>query len=379
MRKIFDAVIVGGGINGSSIAFQLAKRGYKVAVLDKGKIAGKASGAAAGILGAQTELTEDGPLCQLACKSRSMYQSLIPELEDLSQVHIGYQNKGVYKVAANKEEELALKRLIEIQQKAGEQAEWLPIDSLIKLEPFVSNKLRGAMYIPNDGQVQAYELSLAFAKASIAIGAEIYEYTHVIDFILKDEKVYGVRTSQGEFLADSVIVASGAWSREILERTGLSLPIIPVKGECFSVKVEKPLVQGTIFSHGCYIVPKQSGRLVVGATVKVNSFDEKVTFEGISLLMEKAQNLVPDIANTEWERAWTGIRPQSADGQPFLGQHPAYEGLYIAAGHFRNGILLAPATGELMADILEGKTEQPNPFELSRLGCLVHSSKGVLL
>lgn len=95
--------------------------------------------------------------------------------------------------------------------------------------------------------------------------------------------------------------------------------------------------------------------------------------------MEKAQNLVPDIANTEWERAWTGIRPQSADGQPFLGQHPAYEGLYIAAGHFRNGILLAPATGELMADILEGKTEQFNPFNLSRLDCFVQSSKGVLL
>lgn len=173
------------------------------------------------------------------------------------------------------------------------------------------------MYIPNDGQVQAYELSLAFAKASMALGAEIYEYTHVTDFILNDERVYGVRTSQGEFLADSVIVASGAWSREILEKTGIVLPIIPVKGECFSVKVEKPLVQGTIFSHGCYIVPKQNGRLVVGATVKPHSFDEKVTVEGISLLMERAQNLVPDIANAEWERAWTGIRPQSADGKPF--------------------------------------------------------------
>ncbi|WP_282142333.1 glycine oxidase ThiO [Cytobacillus oceanisediminis] len=379
MRKVFDAVVVGGGINGSSIAFQLAKRGYKVAILEKGKIAGKASGAAAGILGAQTELAEDGPLFQLACKSRSMYRSLIPELEGLSQVHIGYQNKGMYKVAADKNQELELKRLIESQRKAGEQAEWLPIDELIKREPSVSNKLLGAMYIPNDGQVQAYELSLAFAKASMALGAEIYEYTHVSDFILKDEKVHGVKTSQGEFLAESVMVASGAWSREVLERVGLSLPIIPVKGECFSVIPEKPLVQGTIFSHGCYIVPKQSGRLVVGATVKVNSFDEKVTLEGISSLMEKAQNLVPDIAKAEWERAWTGIRPQSADGQPFLGEHPVYRGLYIAAGHFRNGILLAPATGGLMADILEGKTEQPNPFELSRLESLVHTSNGVLL
>ncbi|KON85523.1 glycine oxidase [Sporosarcina globispora] len=373
MGKVFDAVIVGGGINGSSIAFHLAKRGYKVAVLEKEKIAGKASGAAAGILGAQTELDEDGPLFRMACKSRSMYRSLIPELEDLSQVHIGYQNKGMYKVAADKDQELELRRLIESQRKAGEQAEWLPIDELINREPSVSSQLLGAMYIPNDGQVQAYELSLAFAKASRALGAEIYEYASVSELILKDEKVHGVATSQGEFLAESVIVASGAWSREVLEKSGLSLPIIPVKGECLSVIAEKPLVQGTIFSHGCYIVPKQSGRVVVGATVKANSFDEKVTLGGISSLMEKARNLIPDIANTEWERAWTGIRPQSADGQPFLGEHPVYKGLYIAAGHFRNGILLAPATGELMADILEGKTVQANPFSLSRLDKLVHT------
>jgi glycine oxidase len=373
MRKVYDAVIVGGGINGSSIAFQLAKRGYKVAILERGKIAGKASGAAAGILGAQTELTEDGPLFQLACKSRGMFLSLVPELEELSHVHIGYENKGMYKVAADEDQELEIKRLIESQRKAGEQAEWLSIDELIKREPSVSDKLLGAMYIPNDGQVQAYELSFAFAEASRALGAEIHEYTSVSEFILKDEKVHGVITDQGEFLAESVIVATGAWSRVLLERTGLSLPIIPVKGECFSVSAEKPLVKGTIFSHGCYIVPKQSGRLVVGATVKVNSFDEKVTLEGISSLMEKAKNLVPDIGNAEWERAWTGIRPQSADGQPFLGEHPAYKGLFIAAGHFRNGILLAPATGELMADILEGKTEPSYPFELSRLESIVHS------
>ncbi|GLB61652.1 glycine oxidase ThiO [Cytobacillus sp. NCCP-133] len=367
MRKVYDTVIVGGGINGSSIAFQLAKRGLKAAILEQGKIAEKASGAAAGILGAQTELTEDGPLFRLACKSRSMYRSLIPELEELSQVHIGYRNKGMYKVAADKDQETELKRIIESQRKAGELAEWLSVEELTKREPAISAELLGAMYIPHDGQVQAYELSLAFAKASRALGADIYEYTNVSDFILKDGRVHGVKTSQGEFLAESVIVAAGAWSREVLEKTGLSLPLIPVKGECFSVSFEKLLVQGTIFSHGCYIVPKKSGRLVVGATVNVNSFDERVTLGGISSLMERAKNLVPDIEKAEWEGAWTGIRPQSADGKPFLGEHPLYRGLYIAAGHFRNGILLAPATGELMADIVEGRTEQSNPFGLSRL------------
>ncbi|RSD28648.1 glycine oxidase ThiO [Mesobacillus subterraneus] len=376
MRKHFDSLIIGGGIIGSSIAFQLAKRGYKVAVLEKGKIAGKASGAAAGILGTQTELTEDGPLFRLACKSRSMYQTLIPELEDLSQLHIGCRNNGTYKVAVDQDQESELKRLIERQVGLGEQAEWLTIEELIEREPSVSRELRGAMFIPKDGQLEANELSLAFAKASVTLGAEVFEFTNVIDFILKDGKALGVKTIMGEILADSVIVASGAWSREVLERTGLTLPIIPVKGECFTVIPEKQLIQGTIFSHGCYIVPKRSGRVLVGATVKANSFDERVTVEGLSSLMEKAQTLLPDIGKAEWDRGWAGVRPQSADGQPFLGEHPDYKGLYIATGHFRNGILLAPVTGVLIADLLEGKTDQPNPFGLARLQS---SEKGVLL
>lgn len=379
MRRHFDSLIVGGGIIGSSIAFQLAKRGYKVAVLEKGRVAGKASGAAAGILGTQTELTEDDPLFRMACKSRSMYRSLIPELEDLSQLHIGWRNKGTYKVAVNQDQERELKRSIERQAVLGERAVWLSIEELLKREPSLSSELRGAMYIPDDGQLEAKELSLAFAKASVSLGAEFFEFTNVVDFILQEGKVLGVKTTAGEFLADSVVAASGAWSREVLERTGLSLPIIPVKGECFSVIPESPLIQGTIFSHGCYLVPKCSGRVLVGATVKVNTFDEKVTIEGISSLMAKAQALVPGIGKAEWERAWAGIRPQSADGQPFLGEHPAYKGLYIATGHFRNGILLAPVTGELIADLIVGKSDQSNPFNLTRLDTLDQTGKGVLL
>ncbi|MBT2639821.1 glycine oxidase ThiO [Bacillus sp. ISL-39] len=378
MRKHFDSLIIGGGIIGSSIAFQLAKRGYKVAVLEKGKIAGKASGAAAGMLGTQTELTENSPLFSLACKSRAMYLGLIPELEDLSRMHIGYQNKGTYKVAVNQDQERELKRLTERQADIGEQAEWLSIEELLKREPSVSSELRGAMFIPKDGQLEAKELSLAFAKASCVLGAEFYEYTSVIDFILEGGKVLGVKTMMGDFQAASVIVASGAWSRELIGRSGLSLPIIPVKGECFTVIPERPLIKGTIFSHGCYIVPKRSGRLLVGATVKANSFDERVTIEGLSSLMAIATDLVPDIGKAEWDRGWAGIRPQSADGQPFLGEHPVYKGLFIATGHYRNGILLAPITGEWMADLLEGKRDQSNPFELSRLA-IDQTEKGVHL
>lgn len=367
MKKTYDAIIIGGGINGSSIAYQLSKRGRSVAVIEKGRLAGKASGAAAGILGAQTELTDDGPLFQFARKSRAMFPALARELEELSGVHVGLQNKGMYRVAATEKEAFDLKALIEFQTRSGEKAEWLAIEELMEWEPNVSNSLLGAMFIPEDGQVDARELTIAFAKAAMVNGAEFYEFTSVNDLIIENEKVLGVKTDHGPVYADSVVVATGAWSPFLTEKTGLSLPISPVKGECFSVLTDKPLIKGTIFSHGCYIVPKKSGRLIVGATVKPNTFDERVTVDGISTLMEKAKLLVSGIADSEMERAWTGIRPLSEDGLPFLGAHPSCRNLFIAAGHFRNGILLSPATGELMADLLDGKTLDSGPFQLSRI------------
>lgn len=369
MENVYDVIVVGGGVNGSSIAFNLSKRGFKVAILEMDRIASKSSGAAAGILGAQTELTEGGPLFEFARKSRALFPEVIREIEETSGVQINLINKGMYKVARSEDEEQELKQLIQLQNESGEQAEWLAIEELRDREPAISQHLHGAMHIANDGQVQAYELSLAFSRAAAVFGAEIYEFTSVMDWIIKDSKIQGVKTNQGEFYADSVVVTTGAWSRTLLEKTGLELPISPVKGECLSVITPTPLIKGTIFSHGCYIVPKKGGRLLIGATVKPDTFDEKVTFDGVLGLMEKAKLLIPEIIHAEWERAWAGIRPLSGDGLPFLGEHPEYQNLFIATGHFRNGILLSPATGVYMADLIEGKkpSEDMECFGLNRL------------
>lgn len=170
-------------------------------------------------------------------------------------------------------------------------------------------------------------------------------------------KITGVVTDSGEYASDHVVIAGGAWSSKVMGASGLNLDTYPVKGECFSVITERPLVTGTIFSHGCYIVPKKGNRIVVGATVKPNTFNEKVTMDGILTLMEKARNIMPAITEGELESTWAGIRPQTGDGLPYLGEHPLYQGLYAATGHFRNGILLSPVTGQVMADLIED--EQP--------------------
>ncbi|CAH0165684.1 Glycine oxidase [Peribacillus sp. Bi96] len=367
MNSIYDSIIVGGGVIGGSIAFQLAKRGKKVLLLEKDRLASKASSAAAGMLGAQSELEADNPLFTLASKSRGMFPALAEELKDISGIDIELVNKGMFKVALTNDQVAEMKNMIKIQQNAGLEAEWLSTADIRKSEPLLSDEIKGAMYIPKDGQVSATSLSLAFSKSAAALGVDIREFVHVSDFRTENGSVKGVVTNIGEFSSENVIVASGAWSAFLLEKSGINLDTYPVKGECFSVLTDRPLLEKTIFSHGCYLVPKVGGRIIVGATVKANTFDQKVSMEGISTLIEKATRLLPAIKGTEWEKTWAGIRPQTGDGLPYFGEHPACKGLFIATGHYRNGILLSPITGVLIADLVERKTNPEwSAFRLNR-------------
>lgn len=367
MKHKYDAIVVGGGVIGGSIAYNLAKRGSKVLLLEKDQLASKSSGAAAGMLGAQAELEGDSPLFPLAKRSREMFPHIAKELQEVSGVDIEFVNKGMFKVALSNEEASQLKNIIDIQRNAGEEAEWFSTEELQKVEPLLANEIKGGIYIPKDGQVSAPQLSKAFFQSAAVLGAEIKEFTAVHSFIFEKKKVIGVETDDGNFYCENIIVANGAWSRQLLEKSGLELTVYPVKGECFFVKTHKPLLEKTIFSHGCYLVPKSGGRILVGATVKPHSFDRKVSLEGIATLMEKAKKLLPVIAEAEWEKAWAGTRPQTADGLPYISEHPEYHGLFIATGHFRNGILLSPITGELTADLVERKVvPELDVFNLNR-------------
>lgn len=358
MDKRADSVVIGGGIIGNATAYYLAKRGCKVAVLEAGQIACKASGAAAGMLEAQTELAEDSPFSRFARRSRAMFPAVIADLEELSGVHIGYIDQGMYKVATTLEEAEELQKQAQLHRHGGEQADWLSAAELLEREPAVSEQVLGAMYIARDGQLQSYELSLAFARAAAALGGEIHEFTKVREWITEGGKIVGVRTGQGDFYADSFVAAGGAWSGELLARTGLELTMTPVKGECVSVISTAPLIKGSIHSEGCYIVPKSSGKLLIGATVKPGSWDERVSYSAVLHLLEQAKRLLPGLADAVWDRAWAGIRPLLGDGLPYLGAHPDYSNLFVAAGHYRKGILLAPATGKYMADLAEGKAHE---------------------
>ncbi len=370
MRAHYDVIVIGAGVIGCSIAYHLSKRGKSVVILEKGSTAGKASSAAAGMLGAQTELEEDSPLFRLGKQSRTMFPDLAAELKSLTGIDIEYEKNGIYKVARTEEQVARFQSLINAQNQLGEEAHWVAAEQLQKGEPALSTDVLGAMHIPNDGQVSATKLTKALAQAAVTLGAEIREFTEVHRFVKEGVEIKGVETNSGLNRAEHVVVAGGAWSKTLLKEAGVDLETYPVKGECFSVKTRKRLINGTIFSDDCYIVPKAGGRLIIGATERPGLFDETVTLDGISRLMEAAKKVVPGLGEAEWEKAWAGIRPQTKDALPYLGEHPELKHLFVATGHYRNGILLAPVTGEIIGDLIDGiaiKKDWNSAFQMNRI------------
>ncbi len=375
VKNSYDVAIIGGGINGSSIAYQLSKMGKKVVVIEKNHLACEASSAAAGMLAAQAEIEEDGPFFQLALKSQAMFPALSNELLDLTGIDIEFIQNGMIKIAETVEIAADVQQQAAFQRKWDTEIEWLDSHSLRELEPSLSPSVAGGIYLPNDGHVQPEKLSLAFAKGAEQFGATILENTEALSFIYEQERVIGVKTTLGNFHCNQVVLATGAWASRLMAETGIDMTVYPVKGECFSVKTDSPIINRTIFSDKrCYLVPKRNGEIYIGATQVDHSFDKNVTPGGIASLIERAVQLVPQILDAPWERVWAGVRPQTGDGLPYIGEHPFWKGLFIAAGHYRNGILLSPVTGTLVADLLEGRPDEQllSAFRVDRIQEMVH-------
>lgn len=364
-----DVVIVGGGVIGCAIAYHLAKAGARVVVVERDTVGAHASSAAAGMLGAQVETTHPGPFVSLCLESRARFARLAEELYALTGIDIELNCAGLLRLAQNDEEQQALLARAEWQRALGEPAEWLDASALREREPAVSDAVVGALSIPGDHQVNAAKLSRAFAEAAVRLGVRIVEHCAVERFLMDGARVVGVETEGETYRAKWTVLAAGAWSGVLGRRLGLALPVGPVKGESLSVVLPAVPFRRTLFAHGCYLVPKQGGRVVIGATEAHAGFDRRVTLAAVAQLAAAAKTLVPALAESTFERAWASVRPHSADGLPFLGPVASRPGLVVATGHFRNGILLAPITGELIAQFLHTGVlpERLVPFSPDRL------------
>ncbi|MBN6188149.1 glycine oxidase ThiO [Aneurinibacillus sp. BA2021] len=366
--KMYDVVIIGGGIIGVSIAYQLSKRGRTVALLEKDTVGAHASGAAGGMLGAQVEFAEPGPLVDLSLKSRAMFRELADELKHTSGIDIGLNEAGMLRIAWTEEEAAALQQRGRWQQTLGLRADWLERATVKEIEPEVSSDIAGALYLPDDTQVSAPDLTRAFAVAAARQGAEIMERCEVLHIEQVGGRVTGVVTADGTWAADQYVLAAGAWSGRIAHMLDLPLSVFPIKGEAFSVFSMRQPVQKTIYANGCYVVPKDGNRLLVGASSADCGFDSRLTINGLQKLMANALRLLPGLMHCPLEKTWASLRPQTADGMPYVGPSASHANLFVATGHYRNGILLSPLTGMMMADMLSGAKPDASlaPFTVQR-------------
>ncbi|MGG3573283.1 glycine oxidase ThiO [Bacillus gobiensis] len=349
MATHYDAAIIGGGIIGLSTAYHLAKKNVKVALFESGKVGKKASQAAAGMLGAHAELEKPGVFFDFARASQSRYPTLAEEVKEISGIDMNLKTGGILKLAYSKEDIESgnqMNRLDSVVWKSKEEA--------LAMEPSISESILGASFIEDDIQVEPTKVCKAFAKSARLLGADIYEYTP-ITAIDTDSAAITIKSQNETFSADQLIVASGVWSGHFFQQLGLEKKLYPVKGECLSVWNEDIALERTLYHEHCYIVPRKNGRLVIGATMKPGDWDEEPTLGGIEAVIKKAASMLPAVTRMKIDTFWAGLRPETEDSTPYIGKHPNDNRILFAAGHYRNGILLAPATGSMISDLVLGK------------------------
>ena len=364
--------IIGAGVIGLGIAWRLAAKGATVDVFDRSAAGSGASHAAAGMLAAccEAEPGEDA-LVALGRESQARWPEFAAELLQASGIDVELRTEGTLVVALTADDQARIHHHLAHQKKLGLPLEWISAAETRRREPHLAGKLAGAVWSPEDHQVDNRKLAAGLRVAAEAAGATIHEHKPVKDISLAGGRADGVVLADGvKVAADVVVLAAGAWSRTIGGLAPeLRPPVRPIKGQMLSLKMDAaaPLMTHVIWAPGVYMVPRRDGRLIVGATVEEKAFDTSLTAGGLLTLLEAAWRTIPAIEELPIDEMWVGHRPGSRDDAPIVGPGPA-QGLIYATGHHRNGILLAPVTVDAVAKlVLEGALDPAiRPFGIER-------------
>jgi glycine oxidase len=364
--------IIGAGVVGLGIAWRLAARGAFVEVFDRGATGAGATHAAAGMLAACAE-AEPGEeaLIELGRESQARWPLFAAELQQASGIDVELRTEGTLVVALTADDRVRLHHQLDFQHKLGLPLQWITPAETRRREPHLAGKIAGAVWSPEDHQVDNRKLASALRIAAEGKGAMIREHTPVKEILITGGRADGIiLADETRVAADVVVLAAGAWSRGIAGLPQeLRPPVRPIKGQTLALRMDPaaPLLNHVIWAPGVYLVPRRNGRLIVGATVEEKSFDTSLTAGGLLTLLEAAWRVVPSIEELPIEEMWVGHRPGSRDDAPILGYGPV-EGVIYATGHHRNGILLAPVTADTMARlVLEGALDPAvRPFGFER-------------
>ncbi len=354
-----DVLVVGAGIVGCAIAQEFARRGASVKVVDERMIGMGATQASAGVLAPYVEVREESPLLTLAVRSLDLFDEFVERVSSESGIAVPYQRTGTLQVATDEADFRALQSTAEVLLRHGVRAELVDERNIRLEEPLLATDVLGGLLITAHGFVWASELTRAAAAAAMRNGARLVEQSRVKRITCVNGDMV-VETESGSIGARTVVLAAGSWSGDI-EIRGIKgrVPVRPVRGQLLHLAWRGTRLRRVVWSPKCYLVPWGDGTVLVGATVEEAGFDERATVAGVRDLLEAACEITPEAWTAGFSGARVGLRPGTSDGLPVIGPSRVMPNLFYATGHFRNGVLLAPLTAQLVVDAVLGQDFDP--------------------
>jgi glycine oxidase len=357
MAERFDVIVAGAGVVGLSIAYALAREGMRPIVLDRGKPGREASWAGAGLLPAVSDPDRQPshPTLALRAWSARLYPEWSVALREETGIDNGFRRTGGVDVARTEAEEQTLRTTAGRWRVEGIVNERLAPGDFARVEPALDSGLRVAYFLPDRAQIRNPRHLRALVAAIEARGGVVLADRGVTGFLTRGDRATGVRTTEGNVEADKVVLAAGTWSGDLLAGLGVRAPTPPVKGQIVLLNPGRPLLR-RIVEHGkIYLVPRDDGRILIGATEEEGVSDIRPTADAFQGLHAAAVALCPSLADAAVEATWAGLRPGSMDTRPYIGPAPGFRDLFVATGHKRAGLQLSPATAELIVDLATGR------------------------
>lgn len=342
-------VVVGAGVIGCAVAFELSRRGATVTMVDMRQPGGGATQASAGVLAPYIEGRSRG-LLELGLASLARYDTFMARVREATGMPVEYQRRGSLEVASTDADLNRLRAVADQLAEDGVEHRWLDAAGVRTLEPGVSESILAGLLVATHGYVDARTLVRALHLAAITSGASMA--TASVRRLSAGNGHVAVRADGRTLEADAVVVAAGSWSGELHVDVAARPRVRPVKGQLLQLRCARPPASRVLWSEDCYLVPWSDGTLLVGATVEEAGFDESATVAGVHGLLGEACRVLPALKDARFDGVRVGLRPGTPDELPVVGAATAAPGVVFATGHYRSGILLAPLTAELVADLL---------------------------
>lgn len=345
-----DCIVTGGGLIGLLCAWYLAQEGLRVAVLERGELCRESSWAGGGILSPLTPWEYPDAVSRLVAWSQREYPVLADELHTQTGIDPEWTRSGLLML------DTALSAAIRSWAgRQGVDVQALDAAAVRTAEPSLAEVAAPALALPGVAQVRNPRLCAALRARLLQLGVQLHEHSAVRRLIVVRGRVAGVETARGRVQAERVVIAGGAWSAQLLHGTGVELPVTPVRGQMILYQARPGLLRHIVLSGGYYLIPRRDGLVLAGSTLEYTGFDKATTAAARDLLSVQAVRIAPVLADCPLIRHWAGLRPGTRDGIPFICEHNEVKGLYINAGHFRNGVVMGPASARLLVDRLLGR------------------------